>query len=336
MRARTLLFVTLATWAAVPGWTGDPRLALLGKPAIRTQRVALDPADPARRRVGWLTFMGGVHLTSPDPAFGGFSALHVAGDRVTLLSDGGGLVRFRLRSDGRVTEPAFADLPAGPGTGWRKEDRDSEALAVDERTGVAWVGFERANAVWRFAPGFARAQAWVRPRAMRRWAKNGGPESLVRRRDGGFVALRETAGGDARLRDGLAWAGDPTRGTRPFRFRYRPPAGFDPADATELPDGRLLVLNRRWRFPLRFASALVVIGRDAIRPGAVVRGREIARLEAPLIHDNFEGVAATVEGGRTVVWLVSDDNQWRWQRSLLLKFRLRQVRRPPARPRPGD
>jgi len=55
---------------------------------------------------------------------------------------------------------------------------------------------------------------------------------------------------------------------------------------------------------------------------AVVRGREIARLETPLVHDNIEGVAVTREGGRTTIWLVSDDNQSMMQRTLLLKFRL--------------
>lgn len=321
MRARPLLFVCLAVWSLVPGWSGDARLDLLGRhPVIRAARVALAPADPARRRVGRLTFMGGVSLTSPDPAFGGFSALHVVGDDVTLLSDGGTIVRFRLRSDGQVEAPHFGALPSGPGTGWRKLDRDSEAMAVDPRTGAVFVAFERANAIWRYSAGFRRAEASVKPGAMRRWRSNGGAESLARRRDGGFVALQEEARSDGQYREGLVWRGDPTGQPPAFRFRYQPPAGFDPADATALPDGRLLVLNRWWGFPYRFANVLVAIDAGAMRPGAAVRGREIARLEAPLTHDNFEGVATTVERGRTIIWLVSDDNQSRWERTLLMKF----------------
>ena len=323
MRVRTFLLVCLIVLLLTPGWSGDVRLDVLGDhPVVRTARVPLDPADPARRRLGRLTFMGGVRLTSPDPAFGGFSALHVAGDRVTMLSDGGTIVRFRLRSDGQAVSPHFGALPGGPGTGWRKLDRDSEAMAVDPRDGAVFVAFERANAIWRYAPGFGRAEASVSPAAMRRWRQNGGAESLLRRRDGGFVALQEEAEGDARFREGLVWRGDPTRGRPAFRFRYQPPAGYDPSDATELPDGRVLVLNRWWGFPYRFANVLEVVDARAIRPGAIVRGRELARLAAPLTHDNFEGVAATVERGRTIVWLVSDDNQSRWERTLLLKFRL--------------
>lgn len=324
MAPRTFLFVVVAVLTLVPGWTGWERLPLLGAaPRVTATRVPLDPRDPARRRVGRLTFMGGVALASPDRAFGGFSALHVIGDRVTLLSDGGNIVRLRLASDGSVHDVRFGDLPGGPGTGWRKLDRDSEALAVDPATGAAWIGFERANAIWRYSPGLERAEAQVQPPAMRGWPRNGGSESLVRRRDGSFVAIAEEARRDESTRALLVWPGDPTTSPeKVWRLRYRPPAGYDPADATELPDGRLLVLNRGWRPLLRFDAVLVVIDPRALRPGAVVEGRQIAHLAAPLTVDNFEGVAATVEKGRTVIWLASDDNRTPFERTLLMKFRL--------------
>ena len=328
MPLRRLLFVVLAVLVIVPGWTGSERLALLDRdPVVRAQRMPLDPRDPARRRVGRLTFMGGVWLTSPDPAFGGFSALTVVatevGERFTLLSDGGNIVRVRLDAQGTVSHASFAELPGGPGTGWQKQDRDSESLAIDPATGAVWVGFERYNAIYRYTPGFAAVDRGVRPNAMRRWTRNGGPESLIRRHDGSFVAIQEEARHDGSTREVLVWRGDPTVEPAPaFRLRYRPAPGFDPSDATELPDGRLLILSRWWGPPLRFASRLELIDPAAIRPGATVRGRLIATLAAPLIHDNFEGVVATMEQGHTILWLVSDDNLTRFQRTLLLKFRL--------------
>ncbi len=210
--------------------------------------------------------------------------------------------------------------------GWDKRDRDSESMAVDPHTGRRWVGFERANAIWRYSADFARAERFVRPRAMRRWRSNGGPESMARLHDGRFVVIAEEAtGGSGRGpgREALVFAVDPTLGGRPaFRFRYLPPDGFDPSDVTQLPDGRLLVLNRWWGLPLRFESALVVIDPARMRAGAQVRGREIARLAPPLVHENFEGVAAVVEQGRTVVWLTSDNDLSSWRPSYLLKFRL--------------
>ena len=48
--------------------------------------------------------------------------------------------------------------------------------------------------------------------------------------------------------------------------------------ATVLPDGDVLVLERRWLPPLRFRSRIVRVPRAALRPGAQVRGEEIARI----------------------------------------------------------
>jgi hypothetical protein len=103
-----------------------------------------------------------------------------------------------------------------------------------------------------------------------------------------------------------------------------PPAKYRPVDAVELPDGRLLVLTRRFSMLHGFfTNKLVLVGRGTIQPGARVTSQVIATLAAPLIHDNFEGLAVTREQGATIVWLMSDDNGPTWlQRTLLLKFRL--------------
>jgi hypothetical protein len=325
-RPFALLAAVVVPIAIGAGWSGDERLPLPSAGATMTARaVPLDPGDPRRRRVGALTWLGGVELRSGDRAFGGFSTLHVAGDRFTLLSDGGILARFRMGGDWRPRDVRLEPLPGGPGTGWTKGSRDSESMTVDPRTGAVWVGFEVANAIWRYAPGLAHAERGVAPPAMAGWRYTGGIESFTRLADGRFVAIAESreAGGAAGTRMGIVWAGDPVRDPAPaFRFRYRPTRGYDPSDMTELPDGRLLVLERRFALPFTWSNRLMLVERGAVRPGAVVAGRLLATLAAPLVHDNFEGVAATRERGATIVWLVSDDNQLFLQRSLLLKFRL--------------
>lgn len=334
-RALTLMLVAGSVLAIVPGWTGEVRLPLLGHDAnLYASRVALDSGDPTRARVGALTFLGGVHLTSRDPAFGGYSSLAVSSDRFTMLSDGGNVVSFRMGADWRLHDIGFVNLPGGPGEGWEKSDRDSESMAVDPATGTIWAGFEKANAIWRYAPGFARVEGHVTPAAMAKWPVNGGAESLVRLRDGRFLVIGETALGPRvkpplrRGRQVLLFAGDPLKTREPtLRFTYQPPPGYDPSDATELPDGRLLILNRAFSLPFVFTNILVLIDPRQMREGATVTGRRIATLEPPLIHDNFEGVAAVRgmgrESGSTMLWLVSDDNQATpLQRTLLLKFRL--------------
>lgn len=325
-----ILLSVLLILLFVPSWSGDPRLALLPQQAeMAAHPVHLDPLNPDRVKLGGLTFLGGVYLTGPGPAFGGFSAMSVEGDHFTLLSDGGNIVSFRMGADWQVREPHFAELPDGPGIGWRKEDRDSESLTRDPATGQFWIGFERANEIWRFAPGLARAEARVAPRAMADWSMNGGPESLARLRDGSFIVLAEDQ--DAKrggveqpgVKVGLWFAGDPTEpGQRSFAFGYRPPRGFLPTDVAELPDGRLAVLNRKASLREGFTAVLTIVDRDAVRPGRIATGREVARFAAPVVHDNFEALATTREGDSTILWIASDDNQLFLQRSLLLKFRL--------------
>lgn len=318
----TLFFVVAAVLLLAPGWSGEERLKLPETPArILARPILLDPGAPSRRQVGALTFLNGVELTSPDRAFGGFSALLARGDAFMLLNDGGNVARFRLGPNGRVSEPSFAPLPAGPGTGWTKQQRDGEALAFDPHTGRLWIAFERANAIWRYGPDLRSAERAVRPVAMSHWRRNGGAEAMARLADGRFLVIAEerTRGPG---REALLFTGDPTDGREPLRFRYLPPDGFDPSDATQLPDGRVLVLNRWWGPPLRFRSALTVLDAGAMRPGAVIKGREIARIAPPLQTENFEGVAATLDQGRTVIWLLSDAGTPRFERTLLLRFGL--------------
>lgn len=320
-----ILLSVLLLLLFLPSWSGDERLALLPEKAeMEAQPVALDWRNPARVKLGGLTFLGGVHLLGPAPAFGGFSAMMVEGDRFTLLSDGGNIVRFRMGADWRIREPRFAELPDGPGRGWHKSERDSESLTRDPATGQLWVGFERANAIWRYAPGFARAEAHAAPPAMADWPENGGAEAMVRLRDGSFMVLAESEDGDAGdTRRGLWFSGDPVSTPRPgFMFSYRPPRGFKPTDIAELPDGRLVVLNRKASLREAFTAVVTIVERRAVGPRRIATGREIARFAAPVVHDNFEALAVTREGRDTILWIASDDNQWRVQRSLLLKFRL--------------
>ena len=327
-----VLFVILAVLLIVPGWTGKERLALFG-PHVRVTaiRVALDPDRPARQQVGALTFLGGVQLKSADPAFGGYSALAVDGDRFTLLSDGGNILRFRLGGDWRVRDVATADIPAGPGTGWDKRDRDTESMVV--AAGHAWAGYEADNGIWRFDARLRRVQAVVHPRAMDSWPDNGGPEAMARLPDGRFVVIGEVAhvprrlwprSEEARLgtRDALLFAGDPIVSGAPRRFAYVAHGRHDVSDAAALPDGSLLVLERRFRLPNRWSAMITRVAARDIRAGGIARSQVLAVLEAPLVHDNFEGLAVTRDGAQTILWLVSDDNQSIWQRTLLLKFRL--------------
>lgn len=324
MRRRTR-FLIMAALLIAPSWSGPPRRPLLG---ARADIVATPLANRADGKAGALTYLGGVELTSGDAAFGGWSSMIVRngalGEDVTLLSDGGTIARFRMK-DWRISAAGFGDLPAGPANAWFKMNRDSESMTRDPATGQIWVGFERTNEIWRYSPGLTLPAAHAVPRVMRDWSENGGAESMVRLRDGRFLVIAET---DRNLKTGarntILFDRDPVLIPRTgIRFGYIPPAEFDPSDAAQLPDGRILVLNRRLRLPwIEWAASLVIVDPKDFRPGAIVRGQEIARIEAPMSVDNCEGLAITREGSAIILWIVSDDNISPLQRTLLVKYRL--------------
>lgn len=313
-----LCFVLLAT----PLRPGPPA----ARPGAATARlhvapVPLDRASPARDRIGGLVFLGGWALASDDPRFGGISAMHVGGGIVTAVSDAGTVLRFPVPAGAGESQVQVAPVPRGPGSGRRKSDRDVEAMVVDGEQ--VWLAFESRNQIWRYRlPGW-HAEAAVAPQAMRRWRRMLGAEAMARLPDGRFLLISEGSGRQPGLSDALLFADDPALATTPAApLRYRPPAGYRATDAALLPDGRLLVLNRRFDWLEGVSTALVLIEPGAIRPGATLEGRLLARLGWPLASDNMEALSVTGEGGRTILWLASDDNFSPLQRTLLLKFAL--------------
>ncbi|MBB3347477.1 esterase-like activity of phytase family protein [Sphingomonas sp. BK069] len=311
----------LAVLLLVPGWTGEARLPVLSPDAtVRARWLA--PAGGWPRRIGLLQPVGALALSSDDHAFGGYSALALRGDEAVLLSDGGQFLRLSIAGR-HLRKRAIVTLREGPGTGWMKEDRDSESLVLDRTTGFVWIGYERVNAIWRYAPDLQHALGAVAPRPMRYWGANTGPESLVRLNDGRFLVIQEGWRGMIEPRNALLFDGDPTvSGDYGRPLHYRPPEGFAPSDAAVLPNGDVLVLNRRWHFPpLRFDSVLVRIARDSIRPGALLAGPIVADLSPIMERENAEGIAVTVERGATMIWVVTDNDMSRWRPTVLAKFR---------------
>ncbi|MFD1787723.1 esterase-like activity of phytase family protein [Sphingomonas floccifaciens] len=320
-----ILLIVLAVLVLLPSWSGDERLPLFDRvPDVTATPVPLSTARPTLRRLGPLTYLGGVQLSSRTWAFGGYSSLLVRGNRFLLLSDGGLTLRFTMGDDWRPHAISVGTLPAGPGTGWRKQERDSESMIADPRTGELLVGFERYNELWRYDAGLTRAIRHHAPSAMGRWPRNGGAEAMASLRDGRTLVFsedRDAPGGIGK--EALIFAGDPTDpAVLPERFTFVPPDDYIPTDAAVLPDGRLLVLVRGFALFDLFTAKLVLVDPATIRTAASVRGREIASFTGDVIHDNFEGLAVTREGDATILWVLSDDNGLNpIQRTLLLKFR---------------
>lgn len=297
---------------------------------IEARPLPLNPADLAQQQVGALRYMGGVQLSSPVARFGGLSGLHVrADDSALALSDQGDVFAFRIvERDGRpvsIDDARMVALRDSSGRTGSKADRDSEALLIDDRAATALVAFEGSNSIARYATSGERAwtaTASLRPPPMQAWPTNAGAESMVQLPDGRLLLLSEETPGDDRVGAGIVLAAGDDTGERPLRFTYVPPEGFRATDATLLDEQHLLILNRHFTPLTGVMAALTVVAIKDLAEGVRVTGREIARLKPPLSVDNMEGLSLVRDGGRTMIWMVSDDNFSGAQRTLLMKFAL--------------
>lgn len=288
-----------------------------------SEPLALDTTLPNRRQVGALTLTGAWSLTSDSRNFGGFSALDVNGNQVTALSDAGTLLRFRLGRFGNASGASLVRVPEQCGHVARKYDNDTESLTHDLERQHWWIGFEWRNVVCRTDSNFSRSDAVFAPAAIASWPQRAGPESMTMLQDGRFLLIAEDGVGGGGISPLVLFDRDPTDPAAvATTIAFRPPAGFKPTDVAQLPDSRLLVLTRRFALWSLFTSKLVLLDPIAPKPVGTLQGRVIAHFEPPVLADNFEGLSVTVEDGKPIIWIISDDNYMRWQRTLLLKFAL--------------
>ena len=272
--------------------------------------------------------LGGMEISREALGFGGFSALHIAPDlTLTIVSD---LARFAefslaldaqsrpfrlaLRRTGRLRDGAGRPLPRG-------HAGDAEALA--RLPDGAWlVAYERWHRIRRHADLDGPGTYVEAPPGLDRATANGGLESLAVLEDGRWLALAEELPLPEAPGLTAGWIGGPGAWT-PIGWRAAP--GMQPVDAAPLSGGGALVLERGFSFLGGFSARLTRIGAAelaAARPGSVLEGEEILRFASPMPVDNYEGVAVVRHQGRTLVGIVSDDNENRLQRSLLLLFEL--------------
>lgn len=299
----------------------------VGAVAVRCVPVALDPDDQQLMTIGKLRYRGGIRLLASDARFGGWSDLRVDDDgAVTLLSDNGYWLSGQLGVDeaGQLTGLNGARL--GPLTDLRgkpvsRAQSDAEGL-VKLADGGFIVSFEGQHRLWHYPnaepPFSAPPVALPRPPGLDKAPANGGIEAVGQLADGRLIALVEDLYDGA---ENVGWLGDQKHWER---ISYRAAPDFKPTSAAGLPNGDLVVLERRFSIFGGFAGRLVRVRAADIAPGRHLIGEELARFERPYIIDNYEGVAVARDGGgRLRLYIVSDDNYQRLlQETLLLSFEL--------------
>lgn len=302
--------------------------AAMGQDGPLSVPVRLVEAGEVATGLGPLRFAGTLHLRDPNKDFGGLSSLRVSpdGSQFIAITDRGRRVLGRLSYADDGTLNAASDLAVTPllgtdGQGLPGFFNDTEGLAqIGPWPGDGWVvSVERRHSLLRYPPSLtgAAAQAVEGPEGLAALPFNQGLETVLSLADGHLLLIAE--GGDDK---GLhpAWIGRSGQ-WRALQYQALPP--FWPVDAALLPNGDVLVLERRAGFMGGWGSRIVQVPVAALNAGQVIQGQEIARLSAPMVTENYEGIATRVlPDGGVAIYLVSDDNfKPVLQRTLLTMFR---------------
>jgi len=295
--------------------------------AVLSRSVTLSP-DGATR-VGPLEYRGGVTLASGDRRFGGLSAIVVSRDGrlLTAVTDEGNWITARLAYDGRGWLASVDRTQVGPlrdvtGRALQgKVEQDAEAL-TELPDGSFVVAFERRHRLLRYPvthqPLRGVPTPLDPPPGLAGAPPNEGVEALTTLSNGRLFALTENLAVEGGVR---GWTGGAS-GWKPFAFRV---SGLPrPSGSACLPSGDVVVLVRGYSPATGVVVRLELLRTADLEHGGTVAGYLLAVLKAPLTVDNFEGIAAR-EGtdGEVLLYLVSDDNFSRSQRTLLMMFALR-------------
>ncbi len=335
---------------------GIPLKAMLIRAAALSLTLAVMPAAavsiPARETVpvtsrqmanfkigsdqklfGKLEFMGGIEMSSSNALLGAISSIRFRPDRKSFLAvmDTGHWVEGEIARDAEGRLSGVSDLtvtsmidPNGRSE-QVKGDMDSEGLAL--RDGEALASIEQMNLVKVYPdPGFARSRpvatlpTFIPSKSLR---SNRGLETIAvspkeSSLGGGAVVVSELSL-DKAAHIYAAVLDGPRKGV--FGVVQKKP--FAVTDGAFLPNGDLLLLERRFSFAEGIGMQIRRIKGDDIKPGAAVDGDVLLQADMGYQIDNMEGLDIVVEpGGDIRVIVVSDDNHSILERNLMLEFRL--------------
>lgn len=297
---------------------------------VRSAALLLNPDQPAQSQVGSLTYLGGLILASDHGEFGGYSGIAVDSDGAGLwaIADTGHWMRldFSRNAIGLPEGIAAAQiLPLRDANGapiTRKVLSDAEGLRhlPDGR----WlVSFERAHRLWFYdAPGGAATGALDVPASVAQQPDNGGVEAIASFANGELLLFSEEkpalVGGNKE--DSAAWL---LRGGQWHDLAWPARDDFKPTDAVALANGDVLLLQRYFTPLVGPRARISRIAAADIQPGAVLKHALLAEWARPVSVDNMEALdIRRAEDGTTWLYVMSDDNQNRLQRTLLMVFRL--------------
>lgn len=339
-QAATLVCAAVLTASLVMAADNKPKLKKSEPQSIEvTVRsiLSFDKTAPNKQRFGRLEWRGGVELSSPSKHFGGWSGLTLnkSGNALLAVSDAGTWMRGKLTYDkGRLTGLAgtkIAPLNALNGKRLkRSRDRDAEAISLlsgSVDNGIALIAFEQNDRVGIFPiskSGVGTPKRYLKlPETIRNNRRRNGLEALTvlrgKKSNGTILAFLEGHVSKDKRHPGWLLA----RG-KAKEIWLRDIGGFSVTDLASLPDGGVLVLERRFRWSEGVKMRLRHLSANSIKPGAVLEGEVLVEADMKQQIDNMEGLAVHHNArGETIITLISDDNfNAFFQRTVMLQFAL--------------
>jgi len=278
-----------------------------------------------------LRWLAGFRLGSPNPAFGGLSAMRLldGGGRLVAISDRGAVVSLAIDYDNQglpsgVRGHGIGPLkdPSGRVITGRSADAEGLAQLPDRR----WViSFERRHRLLAYPVslfddlGAAVPTPFAGPPLDLNLAGNRGLETLAVLKDGRVLTIEEEDSSPSS--DHRAWLRE-TQG-RWQSLTYRSGPWYSPVDMALLGEDAVLVLERSFTLIGGFRTRVVRVPLAAFRPGATVEGTAVLDQRGIIPAANYEGIdTITGADGRTLVFLIADDNFYPLLPTVLLVFSL--------------
>lgn len=320
----------LAVLCALPSLAQTNAVA----PTIVTARpVSHFRIGSTETRFGDLEFVGGLELRSSNGDFGGMSAFRYLDQGKTFLgiTDTGFWYAGEMQRNEKGVPISVSDFRLAPiqnaeGNAVEgKRNSDAEGMAVSGKT--VTVSFERIHRIAEFdldLKNFAsRPKDLPLPVPKTELRNNRGFETVTYAPatsplKGARVAVTEKS---------INKAGDiyaaVLEGPEKGIFFVKRLDSFDISDGDFLPNGDLLLLERRFNLASGVTLRIRRIAAAGIKPGATVDGPFVLEADMQDQIDNMEGLAVwQASDGSTRISMMSDDNTSILQRNLYLEFRL--------------
>jgi hypothetical protein len=330
LHRRSLALAAAVAVAAIPG-RADPGTITM---TVDSRVIENFRIGSGETRFGELEFVGGLEMYGSSKHFGALSAIHVFDDQAHFIGAadtgfwyGGRIERDADRRPTGLTDVTMREfVDAQGGFTHEKWNVDAEGLTVDGQT--AYVSFEREHRITEYDISDLGNPVFLReakpPVPMYELRRNRGFETVAVAPQGlpyagALVGITEKS--LDRDRNIMAFVRKPDGAS--FEFSVRRRGEFDITDGKFLPDGDLVLLERRFNIQDGVAMRLRRIAGTDIIKGSTVDGEIL--LQADLLYqiDNMEGLSVSVDpDGTPRLTIVSDDNHSILQRNLLLEFRL--------------